>query len=69
MYAGPRDIFFAVGDGFKRMALRIIPFVAEPRYRMDHCEERNLDFVELFSGRGQLTDELRNETLISGTFL
>ena len=62
MVFGPGHIFYGVGRALVELAVQAIPFVAEPGFRRDFHQQRDLDFVELFSGRGFLSSELRNET-------
>ena len=69
MSAGPRDIFFGVGEAFIDLVLSTVPFVTQPGFRTDACAARDQDFVELFSGAAKLTDGLRNESVIDGKCL
>ena len=59
MHRGPHGIFYGVSQSFKDFALKHCPWVASDNFMDIGCTLRRLDFVEVFSGRGHLSAQLR----------
>ena len=60
MVPGTGSVFFGLSQSFQRLLLLVCPGVAQPGYRTDACPSRDLDYFELFSGKGNLSLELGN---------
>ena len=58
------DVFYGCTESFTAFLLSVCPFVVDETFRHGHHGYRDRDFLELFSGKGHLSQELKNATRI-----
>ena len=60
MYRGPHGVLHLLSASFKAFVLSVCPEITEPSYMERGDARRQYDFVEVFSGRAHLTEQLRD---------
>ena len=55
MVRGTGSVFFGLSEAFKHLLLLVCPAVADPTYCADACHARDLDCLELLSGKSNLS--------------
>ena len=55
----PQSVLYGLSESFRALLLVVCPQVTMPGYmEIGNYTPRDLDFVEVFSGRGHLTEQL-----------
>ena len=62
MFGGRSDILFGLSQSMKVLLSTVCPFLAEQSFLEDSCGRRDLDFVEVFAGKGELSAAMRVES-------
>ena len=59
MPSAATNVFYAVSETFKAFCLLVCPQVESAEFMHLGNSERCMDFIEVFSGRGHMSEQLR----------
>ena len=66
----PRGVLYGCSESFQLFIMKVCPYVVLDFYMDLENQRRDIDFLEVFSGRAHLTSQLREVSwLIVGSFL